>query len=97
MAATSSFMADDPRDPEGERTLDVDFTIDSYGAPANTYGLPEDCDPGEPAEITLNAARDITGANVLSLLSPEQYEAIEAEILENYDFDTRDDYFDGDW
>lgn len=56
MGTQASFTAFDPRDLDNERTLDVDFTIDSYGAPANTFGLPEDCDPGEPAEVSLETA-----------------------------------------
>lgn len=81
----------DPRDLDQERELDVEFTIDSYGAPANTFGLPEDSDPGEPAEISIESARDITGANVLSLLTTDQAEAIETHILENFDFDRSGD------
>jgi hypothetical protein len=99
MATQATFTAHDPRDLSRERTLDIEFTIESFGSPANTYGLPEDCDPGEPAEICLDAARDITGANVLSLLTTEQQEAIEAEVLENYEFDRAGDFepCDGDW
>ncbi|GJD92887.1 hypothetical protein [Methylobacterium iners] len=89
---TVSFTAADPRDPDGERTLDIEFTIDSYGCPGNTFGLPEDCYPAEPAEISVASARDITGANVLSLLTTDQREAIETEILERHDFDRSHDY-----
>ncbi|POR42535.1 hypothetical protein [Methylobacterium sp. V23] len=92
----ASYEAHDPRDSTRERMLDVDFTIDSYGAPARTFCLPEDSDPGEPAEITLEAAFDITGADVLSLLTTEQQEAIESEVLENFDFDGGEDDWDGD-
>lgn len=81
----------DPRDLDQERELEVEFTIDSYGFPANTFGLPEDCDPGAPAEISITSARDFTGANVLSLLTTDQAEAIETHILENFDFSPTDD------
>ncbi|TXN38749.1 hypothetical protein FV232_01070 [Methylobacterium sp. WL30] len=92
-----SFTATDPRDASGDACLEVEFTIDHHGSAPQTYGPPENCDPGEAPEITIDEARDSTGADVLSLLTPDQYEAIETKILEDYDFTARDEYYDGDY
>lgn len=88
------YTCPDPRDPAGEKTLDVDFSIESRGCPASVSGLPEDSYPAEPAEIAVMAVRDMEGVDVLAALTTEQVEAVETTILENYDFD---DFDDGDW
>lgn len=32
-------------------SLEIHYTVTSWGAEAQLYGPPEDCDPGEPLEI----------------------------------------------
>lgn len=84
----------DPRDPDRETVLRAVFEVASWGSPPQAYGPPELCHQGEPAEISLIGAHNPSGADILGQLTSEQQEAVEAEILEEYDFrkPDRDDY-----
>lgn len=41
---------------DGETELEVDYTFRPGSAPSGEYGPPEHYDPGEPAEVTIEAA-----------------------------------------
>lgn len=41
----------------------VEYTVTSWGRPAQTYGPPERCYPGDPVEVELGAVEVITGRN----------------------------------
>ena len=38
---------------DGETEIMVEFTVHSWGSPPQTYGLPEDCDAGDPIEVEI--------------------------------------------
>lgn len=84
-----------PRDPDAEN-LEVEFVITSYGDPGNTFGLPENCWPPEPAQFDIMAARLEAGdgPDILSQLTPEEYEALEAEVYDSGDFSPPSDDWD---
>ncbi|WP_238275015.1 hypothetical protein [Methylobacterium jeotgali] len=90
MMAVAYHTCADPRGSGG--TLDVEFEIEHYGSPARTFCLPEDSEPGEPPEISLISVRADDDLDIIDLLTDDERNKIEHEIIEDYDFDQDDDY-----
>ena len=82
MARMHFFQATDPTAPDEERFLGVYFVVDSYGYEPCGHG--EHFDPGSGPEFTIASIQDDTGR--LVELADDQFEAVEAEIREEFDF-----------
>lgn len=60
---------------EDDSEVTVELEVVSWGAPARTYGPPENCSPAEPMEFDFIGARDAEG-NPVALTEDEIEKAI---------------------
>ncbi len=81
---------------DGETEVTVEIAVNSWGSPAQTYGPPESCDPGEGMEVEiidcwLTADDHKADAPRVELTDAER-DRIELEFLENPPEDDGPDY-----
>ncbi len=79
------------------REVDIEYKVNAWGSPPQTYGPPESCHDGDPMEIEIELVQlseePVPGTITLIAPSDSEYERFENEIYENApEYDTYDDY-----
>lgn len=97
----TSFFRNATRD-DGETEVTVEIEVITWGSPAQTYGPPESCDPGEGMEVEIvdcwtMVNDDVSVRTMRVELTEAERDRIELEFLENPpeaddgpDYDERD-------
>jgi hypothetical protein len=72
---------------DGVTEIEVDITVNSWGSPAQTFGPPESCDPGEGMEVEITdcwLAVDSSRPDAPKVtLTEAERDRIELDFMEN--------------